>query len=118
VPFFWRQEIATAFLGMEEIETPIYYIASRKIPPQDAFSIAMALRITPVQCAIISDVLDASLAIELAPSVLRANTDADAMGLAHAIANDTKRPTLVVGEAELLDGIYADGRREAIATQC
>lgn len=103
---------------MNDIEVPAYYVVNRSLPKEEAFSVASALRITPVQCAVISDVLDAELALELAPSVMRAASDKDALALAALLSKESQRPVLVVGEADFLDGVYLDGRREEVAKAC
>jgi hypothetical protein len=103
---------------MDDVVVPSYYVVSRKLEKEHAFAVIHALSITPCQCAVISDVLDASLALELSASVLRAATDKDALALAVLIAEDSKRPVLVVGEADFLDAVYGDGRREAVAKTC
>jgi len=103
---------------MDDIEVPAFYVVNRSLPKEEAFVVATALRITPVQCAVISDVLDASLALELAPSVMRAETDKDALALALLLSRESQRPVLVIGEADFLDGIYSNGRREAVAKSC
>jgi hypothetical protein len=103
---------------MDDIVVPSFYVVNRTLPKEQAFMVIHALSITPVQCAIISDPLDCNLAIELSPSVVRAATDKDALALAALLAEDSKRPVLVVGEADFLDAVYKDGKREAIAKTC
>ena len=103
---------------MDEVEVPNIYVVNRRLPIEEAYPVIRALSITPVQCAVISDVLDAALALSLSPSIAMADTDKDALALAGLLAEDANRPVLVVGEANFLDAIYATGRREAVATQC
>jgi hypothetical protein len=103
---------------MDDVEVPSLYVVSRKLPSDEAYPVIHALSLTPVQAVVISDVHDASLALELCPSLLRAGSDEDALVVAAAMAKDMSRPVLVVGEANFLDAIYASGRREAVATEC
>jgi hypothetical protein len=103
---------------MEEVVVPIYYVVSRKLPSEEAFMVIHALSITPCRCAIISDVLDCKLALVMSANILMAATDKDALGLAALMSEEMRAPVLVVGEADFLDAIYADGRREAVLTTC
>lgn len=101
-----------------EIQVPSVYVVNRELPAEQASVVMNALSITPVHCAVIFDRLDAELAFALSPSVIRRDSEEEAMHLAMSLAKEFNRPVLVVGEADFLDGLYADGHREAIAAQC
>lgn len=100
---------------MDDFVVPLYYVVSRKLPPEEAFIVLHCLSITPCQCAVISDVHDCKLAITLSNEIIRAATDEDAHLIAKDLSIKTKRPLMVIGEANFLDAVYPDGHREPIA---
>jgi hypothetical protein len=101
---------------MDDVVVPSYYIVSAKLPSEEAWSVIHALSITPCECAIISDILDARLALELSPNVRIAATDKDALGLAVLMSEEMQRPVLVIGEADFLDAVMPDGGRHPVCT--
>jgi hypothetical protein len=103
---------------MDDISVPVVYVVNRTIPREETFVVLQTLRITPCCCAVISNILDAELAIQLAPEVLRAETEEKAIELGKTVAANFKRAVLVVGQANFLDAIWSDGRREAVAKSC
>jgi hypothetical protein len=98
-----------------ELSVPSYYIVSRTLDGDQAACVIGALNITPVSCAVISDILDVGLAFKLSSEVIRTNTPADALELAKKIAAQHGRPPIVIGEADLLDAVFADGKKVNVA---
>jgi hypothetical protein len=100
---------------MGEIQVPAFYVVSRKLKKEHAGPILRALSITPVVAAVISDVLDADLALSFSPQVFRRPTEADSCEFAMRLSVDNQIPVLVVGTADVLDAIYVDGTRAKVA---
>src|SRR5690242_20554396 len=92
------------------IDQPAFYILNRSFPREHVRHAADALSITPITVAIVSDPADVPLALELTPSVLRACCEEEALEMAMTIGTENR--ALVVGEADVLDAVYSDGRRE------
>lgn len=103
---------------MKELPIPVYYVVSRNVSPETVGDIMHCLAITPVACSIITNVLDAQLALSLCDTLLMANSFETATLIASRIHDDTGMPSVVVGEADFIDAVYADGTREALATTC
>ena len=97
-----------------DVAVPSYYIVSRTLNGDQAACVIGALNITPVSCAIISNPLDTELAFKLCNEVVRTNTPADALDIAKKIAAHNGRPPIVVGEADVLDAVYPDGRKATV----
>jgi hypothetical protein len=97
---------------------PLYYVVNRTLPKDEATAVLDYLRITPVMCAIISDLLDGELALRLSNEVIRTNDDEHAREVANLISTDLQRPCLVLGEANFLDAVFKDGHIEGVAKQC
>ena len=98
------------------MEVPLYYIVKRGLSPEQLEAVMSALSITPCQAVFISNIVDSDLAWKFAPQVINAKTDSEAMTQAKHWATDIGRPMLVIGEAEFIDGIFPDGRREPLLT--
>jgi hypothetical protein len=71
-----------------------------------------------VQCAVISSIDDAAMALQLSREVIRANSDEHAHFIALSVWRDTQRPSLVLGDAAVLDAVFPDGKREEIVHEC
>jgi hypothetical protein len=100
---------------MDELVVPLYYVVNRYLPLEEAGAVMSALRITPVHAAIVSDHRDAQLGLQLAPHLMLAEDEKSACMFAAKLARESGRPLLVVGEADFLDAVYPDGKREALA---
>jgi hypothetical protein len=103
---------------MQDIQTPAYYVLNRNISTEEVQAVLNALRITPVICAVISNVMDAELAMVCGSKVITAGSEIEAHRVAMQIALDSNWPTLVIGEANLLDAVYADGTKQEVASSC
>jgi hypothetical protein len=101
---------------MDDLTLPAFYVVNRRLPREHASFIAAALKITPINIAIVSDVADVSLALEFCSSILRVADNELAMKTAMSISQ-TARP-LVIGDADVLDAVYPDGKTEPVATSC
>jgi len=104
--------------NLEELVMPTYYVVSRTLTNDQAVCVLDALKITPVFCSIISDPVDVSLALSLSNELIRTDSSEAAFSTARNIGSKSPRPPLVVGEADLLEAVYADGRREKVACSC
>ena len=93
-----------------EPDFPVYYILNRQI--RDADRILYALRLTPVDTAIVDDWLDMDFMAQLCQTIVMAEK-----GSTDAVRETLQRPVLILGEAEFLDAVYADGHRESLAFQ-
>ncbi len=98
---------------MDDVILPAFYVVSRDLPVERAPRVALALSMTPVDVAIISDVADTALARELGNVLLMVDTSEQALQTALELSANCL--PLVIGTADLLDAVYADGRREAVA---
>lgn len=94
---------------------PLFYVMNRKLPEDEAAAVLRALSITPCQAAIVTDLLDTKLAFSVAPDVIHAINDEQALLLARKVVEEIRRPVLVIGVADFLDAVYSDGTREAVA---
>jgi hypothetical protein len=99
---------------MEDV--PLFYVVSRHLPIEQVEVVLRIMRITPCFLAVISRVQDAALGLSVAPDVANAASDEDALALAKKMAIEIERPVIVVGEADFLDAVWADGRRESLAS--
>lgn len=97
---------------MEEV--PLFYVVKRGLSAEHVEAVMVALSITPCQAAFISTPQDAALAWNFAPQVICADAEETALSLAQRWATDVGRPMLVIGEADCLDAVFADGHREAL----
>ncbi len=100
---------------MESLRVPSYYVLRRLCSDEDIQHVLHALRITPIQAVIVSDILDADFAMKLSTAVLRVSSDPAAHEVAMKVSKDTGRPVLVIGDAKFLDAVYPDGTRGPIA---
>lgn len=98
------------------MDIPLLYILKRGLPPEQAEVVWAALSITPCLAAFVSNAQDAALASNFVTYVVRSESDSSAIHEATECAKEYERPMLVIGEADFLDGMFADGRREPIAT--
>lgn len=92
----------------QEPRLPEYYVVSRHM--QDADCILHALRLTPIDIAIVTNVLDYDYATQLCNAVILTD-DAEKTRLS------LNRRVLILGEADFIDAVYADGRRESLAAR-
>lgn len=99
---------------MDDVECPDYYVVPRSLTDEQIDLILHILTITPIACAIITDLKDAELGRKLGPEVIHANTVACAHELAAQIARETGSPSIIVGETRFFEARYADGRKENI----
>lgn len=90
----------------QDVKVPLFYVVSRRLPREEESAILEQLRITPIDEVVVSDVLDADLAFRLASNVSLVSSDAMARLFAADRARETKRPVLVIGEAESLEAVY------------
>jgi hypothetical protein len=99
-----------------EIGTPAVYVLSRHIALDDTDDAVRMLGFTPLNKIFIHDDRDLALACVFLPAqeILKTRSQADSVELAQAVYAETGEPSLVVGDAELLDAIWPDGRREAL----
>ena len=98
-----------------DIKVPAYYVLNRKIDREHVGPILRALNITPVFSALISDVNDAALGLMFSPQVMRCTTEAASCEVALAMSAENNMPILVLGTADVLDAVYRDGSRHAVA---
>jgi hypothetical protein len=96
------------------IAVPAAYVLNSKCSPEQTAVVIRTLAITPIHCAIVSDIHDVELARQFSELVFRCNTPEDAIANAVTIFKEVDMPVLVVGEAGLLDAVYVDGKREAM----
>ena|SRR5579859_4675350 len=96
------------------MDVPLFYIVKRGLSAEQFEAVQAALSLTPCQAVFISNLNDHDLAWKFADQVIHADSEATAILLARTWQERTERPMLVVGEAELLDGVFADGHKEAI----
>lgn len=89
----------------QEPEVPAYYVLGENL--RDADSLQEALRMTPVDTAIVSNVLDYDFAQSVFQAVILVSP-----GREHSTRLDVGRRVVIFGEAEYLDAVYPDGRRE------
>ncbi len=92
----------------QEPDVPLYYVVNRHM--QDTDCVLYALRLTPVDTAIVSNVMDYDYAARLCQAVILT----DEVEKTRVKLN---RTVLIVGEAEFIDAVYADGRRQSLAHQ-
>lgn len=92
----------------QEPEIPIYYVLNKSV--RDSEGVLATLRMTPIDAAIVTDWLDYDFACQICDVV--AVTSPDQVTKIREMLN---RPVLLLGEADFLDAVYADGRRESIA---
>lgn len=89
----------------QEPEVPSYYVLGKNI--RDANSLLGALRMTPVDIAIVSNVLDYDFAQSVFSAVILVSP-----GRERETREGLGRRVVIFGEAEYIDAIYPDGRRE------
>lgn len=99
----------------QEQQLPLYYILSRELHEEHAEQVMRMLGMHPVICVIVSSLIDARLGFRVSGNVMRRRDDAEAIRTAQEVAEQTGKPALVIGTADFLDAVYADGRREALA---
>ena len=100
-----------------ELALPTFYILNRECPLEHARYIKDVLSITPIVGAIISDQRDYPLAMMFTDSVLHAETPERAQELAIELVEQDGVLPLVIGQADMLDAIYPDGRKESVAVR-
>lgn len=103
--------------GGVDTTPPLFYVMARGLEQKYLDAIEYVLQLTPCQAVVISDLLDASVAWNFAPMVMRADSDFLALTLARETAIRTGRPVLVIGKTQFLDAIYRDGHIERIELQ-
>lgn len=96
----------------QEPEAPAYYVLGRNVRDVDA--IQAALRLTPVDTAIVYDALDFDFAASVFATIVRADTKHEQAAILE-FCRKLARPIAILGDAEFLDAVYADGRRESLA---
>lgn len=92
-----------------DIRIPAYYVASEASP-----EVIDALRIHPIMCAIIWRDQDRDIACQLAPEIVRTNTEQEAFDLAQWMPEKVDRPSVVIGGSYPLEAVYSDGEKEII----
>lgn len=102
---------------MDNLRVPSYYVVSRQLTKEQIGPVFNAFSITPVFCSIVNDVRDVELALSFSPQVMRCKTEEDSYSVAQAISAEQKQPVLVVGTADVLDAVYADGQRHPVGAQ-
>jgi hypothetical protein len=101
---------------MEDVQVPSYYILKHKPSEAELERVQRALCVTPCCLALLSvhDQEDYQAATSLACSV--AWMDANKAHIfAQQLFQETGHPTLIIGDAELLDAVFSDGRKEKVA---
>jgi len=101
-------------VGNQIVEIPLYYIVKRGLTAEQADAAMAVLSLTPCQAAFITNPVDAVLACHFTQQVISADADATAMKLARRWAEDIGRPMLVFGDADFIDAVFSDGRKEAV----
>lgn len=97
---------------------PLFYVLKRGLSPEQADVAVELLSVTPCQAAVVRDFADTPIALSFAPQIFWANDEVAACEFARKWATETGRPLLVLGEAEFLDAVFPDGRREPLASVC
>lgn len=98
-------------------EVPQVYILNRNLDPEAAETndIVRIIRITPIYCIVVLELVDLPFAQLIDESIVRiTDPEPAAIEVAKEWAEQVGQPVLVLGTAEKLDAIYADGTREAI----
>jgi len=93
-------------------EVPLFYIVRRGLSDEQVEAAQAALFLTPCQAAFISSAVDEDLAWKLSSQVVYGNIEA-----AKQWAEEIGRPMLFIGEAEFIDAVFPDGKREALVAQ-
>lgn len=97
------------------MDAPVYYEASSKLTDEQVDWVLHALSITPILCSIYVSPHDSELASKISDNNLRTMNLEAARDLAKYFHdNSGGRPSLVLGEAGLLDAVYPDGKRECL----
>ncbi len=93
------------------MEVPVHYSLSRGFKAIDKLERVFA--ITPILCCIVTDPHDTPFALKLNPAVIQSSAD-NADLLADMLGDRYGLPAVVIGEADGLEAVYADGRREKL----
>ena len=101
---------------MQELELPLYYVLNSGFPEEHVEEITRVLGIHPIQCAVYFSLNQARLASRLSPHTIRRGNEKEAIETALLLAQQSGYPTLVVGTADVLDAVYASGRKEQVAS--
>jgi uncharacterized protein YeeX (DUF496 family) len=101
---------------MEDFEprVPSYYVANCDLKDAKLDYLLQLLKMTPVAAVIVSNPKDIELARKVDDFIVRVDDIKAAHVFAQGFAKDSERPVLVLGDAEFLDGVFADGTREAV----
>jgi hypothetical protein len=97
---------------MEGVTVPRVYILPRGADADLVQSALLGLSITPISCAIISDVNDSKLAHEFSETVVRMANEQDAIEFAFAAFERTQMPSVVFTNSPMILAIHEDGRLE------
>ena len=101
--------------SLMEVRVPSYYVVNRKLNDKELGLALHALQITPIVGAIITDVHDHDIARQFTDEVFQVSPT-QAHEIAQRVAEDSKQPVLIIGEATVLDAYYTDGSKETIQT--
>lgn len=94
---------------------PEFYVVNRKLTGDQQEAVRHALSMTPISCAIVTNIYDVKLAHDLgAEKVYSARYPAEARAHAQEIFKKTGEIALVVDHAVFLEGHYGDGKIETI----
>lgn len=94
-----------------EARIPAYYIVKRNLDDVELGEVQHFLRITPIAYVMITDMRDMDEARKLNSEahILLLDKGENAAEWAEHLAG----PTMLIGESEFIDSVYADGVREA-----
>lgn len=93
------------------VEAPIHYILSRSFKNPEKLDRIFA--ITPVLCCVVSDPHDTGLAMRIHPAVIQIEAESAELW-ADLLANRYGQPVVVIGDADGLEAVYVDGRKEKV----
>src|SRR6267378_4516400 len=100
---------------MSNVLIPAVYVLSRLYPPEMADSVLRVLGMTPIYCTLVHSVYDYELARAFGEQIVRTDSEQDSIKLGLEWAEQTGMPCLVIGTAERLDAVFANGNRESVS---
>lgn len=89
---------------------PTHYVLSRSFTDIDKLS--RVFEITPILGCIVTEARDSELALKINPQIILST---DPENAAAYLFTEYGFPSVIIREAEGLQAVYADGRREEIA---
>lgn len=95
------------------VEAPLYYVLSRTFPPEDIPKLERIFAVTPILGCLITQAADSLLAqkLDFAESITLV---AKHEQWVKKLFDQYHLPALVIGEADGLEAVYPDGRKEKV----